>query len=138
MARESQIALAQPLFVVIPLSLIGLLLILRCRLGPVRDFSGTFAGRGARDLSPVGDDSLPDEFLPTADAVNQLLDRLCRTLEAERSLTADAADELYAPVAAALARRLFRPSPMARLTVRSRLLDYFHCQPTSWNNRFYA
>ncbi|SHL46581.1 two-component system, OmpR family, sensor kinase [Roseovarius marisflavi] len=103
-ARESLMTLALPLFVVIPLSLIGLLLIVRRSLAPVRDFSGTLSSRGARDLSPVGADSLPDEFLPVSDAVNQLLDRLRRTLEAERSFTANAAHELRTPVAAALAQ----------------------------------
>lgn len=103
-ARETLMALALPLVVVIPLSLIGLLLIVRRSLAPVRDFSGVLSSRGARDLSHVGDESLPEEFLPMADAVNQLLDRLRRTLEAERSFTANAAHELRTPVAAALAQ----------------------------------
>lgn len=103
-ARESLMALALPLIVVIPLSLIGLLLIVRRSLASVRDFSGALSSRGVRDLSHVGDDSLPDEFMPMADAVNQLLDRLRRTLEAERSFTANAAHELRTPVAAALAQ----------------------------------
>lgn len=103
-ARETLVALALPLVVVIPLSLIGLLLIVRRSLAPVRHFSGVLSSRGARDLSHVGDESLPEEFLPMADAVNQLLDRLRRTLEAERSFTANAAHELRTPVAAALAQ----------------------------------
>ncbi|SLN70943.1 Sensor protein QseC [Roseovarius gaetbuli] len=120
-ARESLMALALPLFVVIPLSLIGLFLILRRSLGPVRDFSGALSSRGARDLSPVGDDNLPDEFLPMADAVNQLLDRLRRTLEAERSFTANAAHELRTPVAAALAQtqRLMAETPDANVGQRA-------------------
>ncbi len=103
-AREILAGLALPLIVVIPFGLIGVLLIVRRSLQPVRHFSEALASRGARDLSAVGDGSLPDEIKPVADAVNEVLDRLGRALEAERSFTANAAHELRTPVAAALAQ----------------------------------
>ncbi len=103
-AREILAGLALPLIVVIPFGLIGVLLIVRRSLQPVRRFSESLASRGARDLSAVGDGSLPDEIKPVADAVNEVLDRLGRALEAERSFTANAAHELRTPVAAALAQ----------------------------------
>ncbi len=103
-AREVLVGLALPLIVVIPFGLIGVLLIVRRSLRPVRRFSRALASRGARDLSAVGDGSLPDEIKPLAEAVNEVLNRLGRTLEAERSFTANAAHELRTPVAAALAQ----------------------------------
>lgn len=103
-AREALAGLALPLIVVIPLSLIGVPVIVRRSLRPVRRFSGALASRDARDLSAVGNDSIPDEIIPVAAAVNQLLDRLRRALDAERSFTANAAHELRTPVAAALAQ----------------------------------
>ncbi|HEY9056836.1 MAG TPA: ATP-binding protein [Aurantimonas sp.] len=103
-ARETLAGLALPLVVVVPISLLGVLVIVRRSLRPVRRFSRALASRGARDLSSVGDSKLPNEILPVADAVNQLLDRLRRTLEAERNFTANAAHELRTPVAAALAQ----------------------------------
>lgn len=103
-AREALAGLALPLVVVIPISLLGVLVIVRRSLRPVRRFSRALASRGARDLSGVGDSKLPNEILPVAEAVNQLLDRLRRTLEAERHFTANAAHELRTPVAAALAQ----------------------------------
>jgi len=103
-AREALIGLALPLIVVIPLSLIGIILIVGLSLRPVRRFSHALASRGAHDLSTVNNTNLPHEIIPMAEAVNELLDRLRRTLEAERSFTANAAHELRTPVAAALAQ----------------------------------
>lgn len=103
-ARETFWALALPLLALIPLSLIGSAVLVRRTLRPVRDFSATLATRGSGDLSPVQSGPLPDELSPMAQAVNQLLARLRRTLEAERSFTANAAHELRTPVAAALAQ----------------------------------
>ncbi len=103
-ARGSLMALALPLLAIIPLSLLGMLGIVRHSLRPVRRFSDALASRGTRDLSPVRQGELPSEIIPVAEAVNQLIDRLGRALEAERSFTANAAHELRTPVAAALAQ----------------------------------
>lgn len=103
-ARDALIGLALPLIGVIPLSLIGIAAIVQLSLRPVRRFSCALARRGARDLSTVNDAHLPAEIAPVAEAVNQLLDRLRRALDAERSFTANAAHELRTPVAAALAQ----------------------------------
>ncbi|WP_298571479.1 ATP-binding protein [uncultured Aliiroseovarius sp.] len=103
-AREVLVGLALPLFIVIPLGLFGVFWIVRLSLRPVRRFSTALSSRGPRDLSAVGDGTLPNEIRPVAEAVNDVLDRLGRTLEAERSFTANAAHELRTPVAAALAQ----------------------------------
>ncbi len=103
-AREALMALALPLIAIIPLSLLGVYAIVRYSLRPVRRFSADLSSRGARDLSPVRQGDLPAEITPVAEAVNQLFERLSRTLEAERSFTANAAHELRTPVAAALAQ----------------------------------
>ncbi|MEF2547352.1 ATP-binding protein [Aurantimonas sp. E1-2-R+4] len=120
-AREALAGLALPLILVIPISLLGVLVIVRRSLRPVRRFSRALASRGARDLSEVGDSNLPNEILPVAEAVNQLLDRLRRTLEAERNFTANAAHELRTPVAAALAQtqRLMTETPDPAVTQRA-------------------
>jgi two-component system OmpR family sensor kinase len=103
-AREIQMGLALPLIVILPFGLFGVFWIVRRSLRPVRRFSDALADRGARDLSAVADGGLPDEIKPVAGAVNDVLDRLARTLEAERSFTSNAAHELRTPVAAALAQ----------------------------------
>lgn len=103
-ARELLVGLALPLIIVIPLSLFGVFWIVKLSLRPVRRFSTALSGRGPRDLSSVGEGTLPNEIKPVAEAVNDVLGRLGRTLEAERSFTANAAHELRTPVAAALAQ----------------------------------
>lgn len=103
-AREVAAGLALPLIVVIPFGLFGVFWIVRRSLRPVRRFSDALASRGAQNLSAVVGGSLPDEIKPVAAAVNDVLGRLGRTLDAERSFTANAAHELRTPVAAALAQ----------------------------------
>ena len=71
---------------------------------PVRRLRSGIEARGTGDLSPVPAAGLPSEIGPIADAVNGLLEKLRRALEAERSFTANSAHELRTPVAAALAQ----------------------------------
>lgn len=103
-ARQALIGLALPLALVIPLSLLGVWAVVRVSTAPVRNLRDDIAARGSGDLSPVPSAGLPAEIGPVAEAVNHLLDRLRRALEAERSFTANAAHELRTPVAAALAQ----------------------------------
>jgi two-component system, OmpR family, sensor kinase len=76
-------------------------------------------------LSPIEAASVPDEVRPVADAVNTLLDRLRRTLEAERSFTANSAHELRTPIAATLAQvqRLITELSEAPLVERARQIE---------------
>ncbi len=122
-AREVTIGLILPLSVVIPLGLIGVLLIVQLSLRSVRRFSRALASRGASDLSAVGDDNLPEEIKPMAKAVNNVLNRLGRTLEAERSFAANAAHELRTPVAAALAQTQRLMSETSDANVGQRAAD---------------
>lgn len=103
-ARETLLALALPLFVLLPLTLGGIWFLVRFMLRPLREFRDELASRDGHDLTPVGTARLPAEVMPVAEAVNQLLRRLQKTLDAERSFTANAAHELRTPVAAALAQ----------------------------------
>ncbi len=103
-SRETLMALGLPLFVLLPLTLGGIWLLVRLMLRPLRGLRAGVASRDGNDLTPLATDGLPDEITPVAEAVNALLQRLQRTLEAERSFAANAAHELRTPVAAALAQ----------------------------------
>lgn len=103
-AREILVGLALPLGLLIPISLIGVWAVVRMSMAPLRRFRSDIEVRGAGDLSPISAEGLPSEIQPNALAVNRLLERLKRTLEAERSFTANSAHELRTPVAAALAQ----------------------------------
>lgn len=103
-ALEAGLALLMPLIFLIPVSLLGIWWIVRLSLRQVIEFQQSIESRGAGDLSPVAGDRLPREFEPIAIAVNRLLERLHRALEAERSFTANSAHELRTPLATALAK----------------------------------
>lgn len=104
MARTLLWVLALPLGLVLPVSLLGVWGAVRLSMRPLRRFRDGIEARGAGDLTPIPTGNLPSEIQPGAHAVNRLLQRLRRTLEAERSFTANAAHELRTPVAAALAQ----------------------------------
>jgi len=68
------------------------------------DLRSDIEARGAGNLTPVNADRLPEEIGPIALAVNQLMNRLQRSLLAERSFAANSAHELRTPIAGALAQ----------------------------------
>ncbi|KQK32032.1 histidine kinase [Bosea thiooxidans] len=103
-AREVLLGLARPLGLIVPLSLIGIWAVVRLSTTSLRRFRSEIELRGAGDLTPVAAGDLPSEIRPVEQAVNQLLERLRRALEAERSFAANSAHELRTPVAAALAQ----------------------------------
>lgn len=103
-AWQTLLGLALPLGLLVPVSLIGIWAVVRLSMVPLRRFRSDIEVRGAGDLTPISTEGLPSEIRPNALAVNRLLKRLSRTLEAERSFTANSAHELRTPVAAALAQ----------------------------------
>jgi len=103
-ARESLMTLALPLFILLPVTLGGIWFLVRLTLRPLHGFRNQLAARDGHDLTAVDTDGLPDEITPVAEAVNSLLQRLHRTLEAERNFASNAAHELRTPVAGALAQ----------------------------------
>lgn len=103
-AWQTLLGLALPLGLLVPVSLIGVWMLVRLSMAPLRRLRSDIEARGADDLTPVSMAGLPSEIRPNALAVNRLLERLKRTLEAEHSFTANSAHELRTPVAAALAQ----------------------------------
>ncbi|MCZ8184053.1 MAG: HAMP domain-containing sensor histidine kinase [Beijerinckiaceae bacterium] len=102
--RQSVVVLSLPLLLLLP-GMIGATIWLVSRsVRPVAAFGAVIASRGEGNLAPIAAAGLPSEIHPVERAVNLLLERLRRTLEAERSLTANAAHELRTPVAGALAQ----------------------------------
>ena len=118
-------AFLAPLLALIPLSLIGVWWIVRRSMLPVEDLKNQIETRGGGDLSPVSANDLPIEISPIAKAVNLLMDRLRRVLDAERSFSANSAHELRTPIAAALAQtqRLISETTDEALTKRARQIE---------------
>lgn len=103
-AREIQMSLGLPLLVFLPIALLAIALSVRASFAPLRRFRERLAARGARDLSLVPLEGLPEEVTPVANTLNDLLGRLATAFEAERSFAANAAHELRTPLAGALAQ----------------------------------
>lgn len=96
--------LVWPLVAVIPVSILGIWILVGYSLRPVRALQVEIEARGRGNLSPVHAAALPAEIGPVAEAVNRLIARLRRALDAERAFTANSAHELRTPIAAALAQ----------------------------------
>jgi len=124
-ASEAFLGLALPLGLLVPLSLLGVWGVVRASMAPIRAFRRELETRGSEDLAAVPAEGLLTEIEPIAEAVNRLLDRLRRTLEAERSFAANAAHELRTPVAAALAQtqRLIAETADAATRDRARQIE---------------
>ncbi|MFC0217807.1 ATP-binding protein [Pseudochelatococcus lubricantis] len=114
-----------PLLLLLPASLAGIAVFTRARLAPVAALSAEVAGRDASDLSALSTPGLQEELVPIRDAVNRLMTRLARTLEAERGFTANAAHELRTPMAAVLAQtqRLLAEAPEGPLRQRALTIE---------------
>lgn len=122
---ETLWALLLPLLLLLPFSLLFIAWLTRRSLRPVKALSSEVQGRDASDLSPLVTPGLQAELVPIRDAVNRLMARLRRTLEAERSFTANAAHELRTPVAASLAhaQRLISEAPDGPLRDRAQTVE---------------
>ncbi|SON57255.1 Sensor protein QseC [Hartmannibacter diazotrophicus] len=124
-SHEAAEALIMPLLVLVPLSFGGVWLLVRGGMRPIRRLCSEIETRGGGDLTPLGSDRLPSEITPIATAVNHLMARLRRTLEAERSFTANSAHELRTPIAAALAQtqRLLAETKEGQTGARARQIE---------------
>jgi two-component system OmpR family sensor kinase len=124
-AIESTIALAVPLALFLPLGMVGVWWLVRRSMAPVVGLGGQIGARSAGDLTPLDTAQLPDEIEPIRHAVNDLMARLQRSLEVERSFTANSAHELRTPIAGALAQtqRLISVIEDEALRDRSRAIE---------------
>lgn len=122
---QTTAALLAPVLLLIPVTLFAVLWLVQRGLRPVEALRAEVTQRDGAHLSDVTTDGLPDEVQPIARAINQLLDRLRRTLEAERSFTSNSAHELRTPIAATLAQtqRLIAEAPTGALQDRARQIE---------------
>lgn len=102
--RDSVAMLVWPLALLLPLGILGTWGMIALAFRPVVRLRDDIEHRGGNNLAPLDTSCLPGEISPMAGAVNRLMERLQRTLEAERAFTANSAHELRTPVAAALAQ----------------------------------
>lgn len=123
--RDTFLALLVPLLILLPAGIVLTSYLIRRSLRPVARLSDAVRTRSVTDLTPVPAAYIPTELLPVQVAVNMLLGRLSRSLEAERSFTADAAHELRTPIAATLAQtqRLIAEATPGDLRTRAKGIE---------------
>lgn len=124
-ALEATLGLLPPLLVVMPLSAMLIWWIVQQMLKPIGQLQRLIGSRDGSNLSPLGLTDLPPDLTPIARSVDRLLDRVRRTLEAEKNFTANSAHELRTPIAGALAQtqRLIAELPDGPHKTRARHIE---------------
>lgn len=90
-----------PILIVLPLTAIAIYYGTSSGLKPLRKLAEQISNRSSNSLEPVSAGRVSyAEIQPLTDSINELLERLAQTLEAEQRITANAAHELQTPLAA--------------------------------------
>jgi len=101
---DSTKSLFLPLLLLIPFSALGIWLVVRSTLAPVKRLSSEIAARDGTNLAPILSTGQPVELQPIARAIGRLIERLQAALNVERAFAANSAHELRTPIAGALAQ----------------------------------
>lgn len=131
--RESAVTMLIPLALLVPVSILGIWLVVGRALRPIETLRKSISEKDGGNLAPLKSGRLPKELKPIMDSVNLLLQRLRAALDAEREFTANSAHELRTPLAGALAQtqRLLEELPPGDWNQRTKkiegaLLDLVH------------
>jgi two-component system OmpR family sensor kinase len=98
------LGLLAPLPVVLAVGGLGIWTVVRRGLRSMAQLRRQIERRHGDALDPIPAADLPEEVAPLAGELNRLMDRVRRTIEAERNFTANSAHELRTPLAGALAQ----------------------------------
>ncbi len=88
-----------PQFVILPLAVLLVWFALARGIRPLAELQQRIRKRESTDLSPLAEADVPDEVAPLVGAINDLLQRLDRTIATQRHFLADAAHQLKTPLA---------------------------------------
>ena len=88
-----------PQFLILPLAVILVWLGLSRGIRPLEVLQQRIRRRESNDLSPIPERDVPDEVAPLVGAINDLLQRLDKSLAIQRQFLADAAHQLKTPLA---------------------------------------
>jgi two-component system, OmpR family, sensor histidine kinase TctE len=88
-----------PQFVILPLAVLLVWYALTRGIRPLAQLQQRIRQRESSDLSPIPEGDVPDEVAPLVRAINDLLERLGRSISTQRHFLADAAHQLKTPLA---------------------------------------
>lgn len=88
-----------PQFIILPLAVLLVWLALVHGIRPLSELEQRIRRRRPDDLSPIGQDQVPQEVAPLVASINDLLQRLTVTLSNQKRFLADAAHQLKTPLA---------------------------------------
>ena len=88
-----------PQYVILPLAVLLVWLALVRGIRPLDDLQQRIRKRASTDLSPIPVSDVPDEVVPLVTAINDLLQRLDRSIATQKHFLADAAHQLKTPLA---------------------------------------
>jgi two-component system OmpR family sensor kinase len=99
-ARNSALRTVMPFLLLMPLLLFIVSALVRKMFQPIALLAVDIDHRGEQELHPMAENRLPSEIRPFVTAINRLLDRVARSVAAQRRFVADAAHELRSPLTA--------------------------------------
>lgn len=99
-ARDSALRTLIPLLILMPILLMIVADLVRKLFRPIAALSAEIDQRTEQELHPIQENHLPAEVRPFVVAINRLLIRVDRSVEAQRRFVADAAHELRSPLTA--------------------------------------
>ena len=88
-----------PQFVILPVAVLLVWFALSRGFRPLAQVQQTIRARESHDLSPLDDRDVPEEVVPLVRSINDLLQRLDKSMGAQRHFLADAAHQLKTPLA---------------------------------------
>ena len=88
-----------PQFIILPLAVLLVWFALARGIRPLAELQQRIRKRESTDLSAIAEGDVPDEVAPLVRAINDLLQRLDRTIATQRHFLADAAHQLKTPLA---------------------------------------
>jgi two-component system, OmpR family, sensor histidine kinase TctE len=88
-----------PQFVILPVAVVLVWFALKRGFLPLIKLQQRIRRRDSTDLSPIAEGDVPEEVVPLVRAINELLQRLDKTVGAQRHFLADAAHQLKTPLA---------------------------------------
>jgi signal transduction histidine kinase len=100
LAADAALRTVMPLLVLSPLMALVVWWVAALTLRPLRAVAADVQRRDEQTLAALPTDGLPEEVSPLVVALNQLLDRLARSLDTQRAFVSDAAHELRSPLTA--------------------------------------